>query len=150
MHVLVMDISSLYAYKYMVWSLWSSGHSPLLWHWDIGLPLLPLHNFLLQKGRQGFLWQACRKYFPYICCLPHTPPTSSAWSNQTGNLGGGIEKKSAPIIWHPTFIYCAHIITLPAHIRNLVWATRSGFGPSYLFQQKYPHSFIGFQILQKH
>lgn len=95
----------------------------------VGFPLLPLHNFLLQKGRQrGLLWITCRKCFPYVCCLPHTPPTASAWSNQTEKLGGVVQKKSAPIIWHPILIYCAHIITVPAHIRNLVWAIWAGFG----------------------
>lgn len=118
-------------------------------------------SFSLGKGRQrGLSWLTCRRLFPYLCSLPHTAQTA-AWSQpghslfklnrETGEGGRGLKKKTpATILWHPILIHCVRIVIVSAHVRNLAWAAWAGFGPSYLFQQKYPQSFTGLQILRKH
>lgn len=93
----------------------------------VGLPLLPLHNFLLQKGRQrGLLWLTCRKCFPYSFCLPHTPPTASSWSNQT-KLDGGIEKIKICSNYLASYLHllCTHYHSPSSYrksgVRNMGW-----------------------------
>lgn len=154
MFYLMIDIGSLYAYIYMVWLLWSSGHLFLLRHWDMltshcflftwhqGVWLYPNEHlnevlgtfFLLQKGRQRGL--TCKRHFHYLCSLPPVPQRADNLVNSNREIPGG-RKKSATIIWHPILIYCAHIITVPARKKKTGVSSWAGFVLSYLFQQEF-------------
>lgn len=106
--------------------------------------------FYFRKEDEKLSWYWLAEGISLTSAPTHMHPSQQA-ARQTKHkklCRGG--KKSATVIWNPILNYSAHIITVPAHIRNVVWAICTGFGLFYLFLQNYPPCFIGLQILQKH